>query len=66
LIDADTVRGYFRRYRRGGLEQLLRMNYVYENFAEYKRACQGFFDQLDKHADSLRSLLTENFETIRN
>ena len=28
LIDADTVRGYFKRYRQGGLEQLLRMNYV--------------------------------------
>lgn len=41
-------------------------NRYYETFAEYKRACQGFFDQLDKHADSLRSLLTENFEIIRN
>lgn len=28
LIDPDTVRGYFRRYRQGGLEQLLRMSFV--------------------------------------
>ena len=25
----------------------------YQTFAERKRACQAFFDQLDKHADSL-------------
>ena len=28
LLDPDTVRSYFKRYRTGGLEQLLRMNYV--------------------------------------
>jgi transposase len=28
LFDPDTVRGYFKRYRQGGLEQLLRMSYV--------------------------------------
>ena len=28
LIDPDTVRTYFKRYKKGGLEALLRMNYV--------------------------------------
>jgi transposase len=28
LIDADTVRAYFKRFKRGGLDELLRMNFV--------------------------------------
>ena len=28
LIDPDTVRSYFKRYKKGGTEELLRMNYV--------------------------------------
>jgi hypothetical protein len=28
LIDPDTVRSYFKRYKDGGLDALLRMNYV--------------------------------------
>ncbi len=28
LFDPDTVRAYFKRYKKGGLEALLRMNYV--------------------------------------
>lgn len=28
LIDQDTARGYFKRYKEGGLDALLRMNYV--------------------------------------
>jgi transposase len=28
LLDPDSVRGYFKRYREGGLDQLLRMNSV--------------------------------------
>ena len=28
LIDPDTVRDYFKRYQKGGLEELLRMSYV--------------------------------------
>lgn len=28
LIDPDTVRSYFKRYKNGGLDALLRMNYV--------------------------------------
>jgi len=28
LIDAETVRRYFKRYRKGGIEELLRMSYV--------------------------------------
>jgi hypothetical protein len=28
LIDPDTVRGYFMRFKRGGLDELLRMNLV--------------------------------------
>ena len=28
LIDQETVRTYFKRYKKGGVEELLRMNYV--------------------------------------
>lgn len=28
MIDADTVRDYFKRYKKGGLDALLRMNFV--------------------------------------
>jgi transposase len=28
LIDADTVRDYFKRYKKGGLDELLRMSFV--------------------------------------
>jgi transposase len=28
LIDPETVRTYFKRYKKGGIEELLRMNYV--------------------------------------
>ena len=28
LMDPDTVRTYFKRYKKGGIEGLLRMNYV--------------------------------------
>jgi transposase len=41
-------------------------NKYYETFLEYKKACQSFFEHLDVHAEQLRSLLTENFEIIRN
>ena len=40
-------------------------NRYYEAFADYKTACQRFFDNLDSYASQLRSLLTENFEIIR-
>ena len=30
LIDPDTARTYFKRYKNGGLDALLRMNYVGE------------------------------------
>ena len=39
-------------------------NRYYEHFAEFKVACQGFFESLDQHATALRSLLTENFQVI--
>ena len=28
LIDPDTVRDYFKRFKRGGLDELLRMNFI--------------------------------------
>ena len=28
LIDPETVRSYFKRYKKGGVDELLRMNYV--------------------------------------
>src|SRR5512137_269424 len=36
-------------------------NRYYEHFAEFKAACQGFFEGIDEHVSALRSLLTENF-----
>lgn len=44
----------------------VRYNHYYETFAEYKIACRKFFENLNDHAQPLRSLLTENFEIIRN
>ena len=41
-------------------------NRYYEAFDDYKAACQQFFRDLDSYASQLRSLLTENFEIIRN
>ena len=38
----------------------------YPTFAEYKKTCQGFFYNLENHAQKLGALLTENFEIIRN
>jgi len=36
-----------------------------ETFADYKAACNQFFAGPDVHAQQLRSLLTGNFEIIR-
>ena len=41
-------------------------NRYYETFADYKAACKRFFADLDSHAQQLRSLLTENFEIVRD
>jgi transposase len=41
-------------------------NQYYETFSRFKSACEDFFDQLEIHEKQLRSLLTENFEIIRN
>jgi len=43
----------------------LSYNRYYETFADYKVACNQFFANLDAYAEQLRSLLTENFEIIR-
>jgi transposase len=39
-------------------------NRYYEHFAEFKAACQGFFESIDEQVTALRSLLTENFQVI--
>lgn len=39
-------------------------NQYYESFAEFKRACLGFFANIKDHRVALRTLLTENFEII--
>lgn len=41
-------------------------NTYYETFADYEETCSRFFDNLGKHRDGLRSLLTENFEIIQS
>lgn len=41
-------------------------NRYYETFADYKTACNQFFADLDAHAELLCSLLTDNFEIIRD
>jgi transposase len=41
-------------------------NRYYEAFDDFKRACLAFFANLAEYAPQLRSLLTENFEIIRN
>lgn len=39
-------------------------NHYFETFDEFKLACTNFFDNLDEHHTSLRSLLTEKFQII--
>ena len=41
-------------------------NRYYETFDKYKEACRAFFDGLDAYIPQLRTLLTENFEIVRN
>ena len=41
-------------------------NQYYETFRQFKSACEDFFDDLENYHQQLRSLLTENFEIIRN
>ena len=41
-------------------------NQYYETFKQFKSACEDFFDDLEDYHQQLRSLLTENFEIIRN
>jgi transposase len=41
-------------------------NQYYETFADYKAACKAFFAGLDAHQRQLRSLLTDNFESVRD
>ena len=37
-------------------------NHYYPTFAEYKKVCQRFFDNLDSHAKKPGTLLNENFD----
>ena len=39
-------------------------NRYYETFDQFKRACKGFFADLEKFAPRLRTLLTERFQII--
>lgn len=39
-------------------------NHYFETFDDFKKACISFFETIDEHQDSLRSLLTENFQII--
>ena len=39
-------------------------NRYYESFAEFKKACERFFENTDEHKSALHSLLSENFQII--
>ena len=39
-------------------------NRYYETFDQFKRACKGFFADMEKFAPRLRTLLTERFQII--
>lgn len=39
-------------------------NRYYEHFADFKAACQAFFDHIQDHAKALRTLLAEKFQII--
>jgi transposase len=57
LIDPDTVRSYFKRYKNGGLDALLRMNYV---------GSEALLDdsQLEELRDHLRTHLYPTAESV--
>ncbi len=40
-------------------------NHYYERFDQFTAACRKFLDELGSHAEKLRTLLTENFEIVR-
>ncbi len=70
LIDLQFLLAYapnlnlIERFWRFFKRQVL-YNRYYETVADYKAACKRFFADLDAHAAQWRSLLTENFEIIR-
>jgi len=51
------------RYWKYFKKQILYDRY-YENFKDFKTACENFFSEPEKHVVNLRSLLTENFQII--
>ena len=39
-------------------------NRYYETFAQFKRACEAFFETIPKHKRTLRTLLRDNFQIL--
>ncbi len=52
LIDPDTVRDYFKRFKRGGLDELLRMNFVGSE-ARTRRAVRPHRSTTSSRADQV-------------
>ena len=55
----NLIERYWRYFKKEVL-----YDHYYETFKEFKRACENFFSEPEKHAANLRSLLTENFQII--
>jgi transposase len=45
-------------------KKVILYNRYYESFDGFKKACEYFFENTDKHLSALRALLTENFQII--
>lgn len=45
-------------------KKLTLQNHFYPTFNEFKQSCQTFFNTVENHYDSLRTLLTENFQKL--
>jgi len=57
--DLNLIERLWKYFRK----QILYNRYS-EHFAEFKAACQGFFEGIEGHVTALGSLLTENFQII--
>jgi hypothetical protein len=60
-LHRSTSERYWKYFKR-----VVLYDTYYSTFSEFKKASEEFFADRRSHIDRLRSLLTENFQTISN
>jgi hypothetical protein len=67
MIDQETVRHHYKRYRNGVLSALQKLEAGGSEFFQdelQKQALEDFFTALHHYETELRTLITDNFEII--